>query len=243
MIFMTPLSLLLLNHCPITLSLLFSLVLSPQTSRHNAKTISNDAMKASGAMKRTVYRALLRQARLADTCDLTPHMARGPTMRHLATPDMQEILQDPTMDWTDVEGSVRRLARRDVSPAVGIEACRLLAKVCEIARAPIVKCAVGDVVRHRVWGHLGVVVEVHDQCNMDPQWVTNNIGSLDHPFLQEPWYGILLDTSHGGFVRHGALRNHERVNAEVHHPRLVTAGWVFNNQEGRYERPANPPTQ
>eukprot|EP01061_Rhynchopus_euleeides_P033770 TRINITY_DN5691_c0_g4_i2.p1 TRINITY_DN5691_c0_g4~~TRINITY_DN5691_c0_g4_i2.p1 ORF type:complete len:206 (+),score=55.10 TRINITY_DN5691_c0_g4_i2:324-941(+) len=194
-------------------------------------------MSSPAAMRRTVYRALLRQARIADSYDITHFMARGPIMQLFASEQLQGVVDDPDMDWKDMQGSVRRLAKKLDNPSVGLEAVKLLTKICEVGGAPIVKCAVGDVVKHRVWGHVGVVVNVHDHCRMDPQWVASNVGSLDHPFIKEPWYDILLDTSHGGFVRHGALRNHYRVSQEVHHPRLATHGWAYNIDKGRYEPP------
>eukprot|EP00754_Rhynchopus_humris_P035358 Rhum_TRINITY_DN16880_c0_g1::Rhum_TRINITY_DN16880_c0_g1_i1::g.164689::m.164689 len=193
--------------------------------------------QAASRLSRKVYRSLLKKAAVLDSLDVTQHMKHSPMVRHMLRPDLAEAVY--YADLTNVTAAVRKLAREERfgKPEIGLEALKIMAVVADVGQAPRTVCEVGDVVRHRVCGDVGVIVTVHEAVKMPEEWVMQNVGSMDHPFLNEAWYDVLLDVSHGGFVRHGAQRNHERISAQVNHPALVQAGWVYCPKTGRYTKP------
>eukprot|EP01063_Lacrimia_lanifica_P024586 TRINITY_DN32460_c0_g1_i1.p1 TRINITY_DN32460_c0_g1~~TRINITY_DN32460_c0_g1_i1.p1 ORF type:complete len:195 (+),score=37.02 TRINITY_DN32460_c0_g1_i1:98-682(+) len=187
---------------------------------------------------RNMCRVLLRKAAALDALPATRWLRSSPWQQALLSDPLRKMVMEWDT-WDNAPDMVRTLVRRSPSQVhLGFEAARVMSVYEAVANGPAKPFAVGDVVRHHLSGDVGVVIAIHPSCQQPDNWIAMNVGSLDNPSLQEPWYDVLLDMQHGGFPRHGAGRNHERVSQEVLHPRLVEWGWVYDEEHGCYRKPS-----
>lgn len=73
---------------------------------------------------------------------------------------------------------------------------------------------VGDVVRHKALGQIGVVAAQLPLCFASDSWLVQNLGSTDDVRLAHPWYLILVSHHVGlpvDFSRYGSELTHEKV--------------------------------
>eukprot|EP01064_Diplonema_japonicum_P021290 TRINITY_DN30822_c0_g1_i1.p1 TRINITY_DN30822_c0_g1~~TRINITY_DN30822_c0_g1_i1.p1 ORF type:complete len:200 (+),score=18.32 TRINITY_DN30822_c0_g1_i1:88-687(+) len=192
-------------------------------------------------IQRSVYKSLLRRAKDVEGSVVLPHFYCS-AMMLAASAELREVVRNEVERWGmdgggDVQQAVRGWARRG-NTAIGLEGCKILSMLKVMQSCDMTPFKDGDVVRHRVFGDVGVVVARHTHCTMGKAWLTRNMGSPSHPFSSEPWYDIVLDQQHGGFTRHGAHRNHEVVRSKVNHPVLQSEGWHYDPSAGKYTPPS-----
>ncbi len=93
------------------------------------------------------------------------------------------------------------------------------------------KFGVGNIIRHRLFGYRGVVIDIDAQCEATNDWYSHV--ALTRPPRDRPWYHVLV---HGGNdMTYVAERNLEAdgTSAPIEHP-LVDAFFV-ELEDGRYK--------
>eukprot|EP01062_Namystynia_karyoxenos_P014898 TRINITY_DN15397_c0_g1_i2.p1 TRINITY_DN15397_c0_g1~~TRINITY_DN15397_c0_g1_i2.p1 ORF type:complete len:232 (+),score=62.09 TRINITY_DN15397_c0_g1_i2:88-696(+) len=190
----------------------------------------------------TLYRALARHARTLDRGDLLP-VLRTTVWPRMLEDDVYERIQ-PLLEQLSAPGDAMRLLRSEFRKGqgssaelgFGFAALSFLNKAAAVSSESTEPFELGQVVIHKVFRQVGVVLDRHERCKQDTEWILSNVGSLDSPLLKEDWYDILLDVDAGGFVRHGARRTHSALkNTPVEHPLLARSGWGFDPGSGRYD--------
>eukprot|EP00756_Hemistasia_phaeocysticola_P047123 Hpha_TRINITY_DN21046_c0_g1::TRINITY_DN21046_c0_g1_i1::g.103410::m.103410 len=203
----------------------------------------------------TLYRSILRSARVLDGSPLVPTLRKSPQLvGHTLSPKTRDLVEtslrrcgEQSESGEKGDGSLVEEVRREFRSGkwdltTGFEVARVFGTLGsiggELGKAKKLY-SVGDVLVHRLWGHVGVVMHVYRSCGQPAEWVEANLGDPNHPFVQEPWYDILLDESAGGFMRHGSHHTHERLtHTPVTHSVLrEVLGWEFDPQNGRYISP------
>ena len=99
-----------------------------------------------------------------------------------------------------------------------------MGKVLEFRRA---RFSVGDLIRHRLFGYRGVVVDVDLKFQASEEWYAAVARS--RPPRDKPWYHVLVDgATHMTYV---AERNLDRddVAEEIRHPMV---GYYFSSFDG-----------
>eukprot|EP01060_Flectonema_neradi_P038780 TRINITY_DN8259_c3_g1_i1.p1 TRINITY_DN8259_c3_g1~~TRINITY_DN8259_c3_g1_i1.p1 ORF type:complete len:207 (+),score=28.38 TRINITY_DN8259_c3_g1_i1:91-711(+) len=194
-------------------------------------------------VKRAVVKRLLRFSKIVDRSELAGFIKFSPAVRYMS-PDLRDLIDNDMRKWeggqnrSDVTKTVRRLCREVDNMNVGFEAGRFLETFSDIIQVPVNRVfKVGDVVKHKLFNEIGVIIATHPTCAMKPGWCLQNLGCVDHPLINEPWYDIVLDDKHGGYQRHGANRNHHIVKVPVNNTQLKANGWIFNEDTGNYQPP------
>ena len=191
-------------------------------------------------LKRTLVKKLLKSSKIVDGSELAGFFMYSPAVRSMSS-DLRNLVGEDMTKWeggperTSVSDTVKRLCREVDNVNVGFEGARFLQIFANIVQVPPERIFnLGDVVRHKLFDEVGVVLGIHESCAMPPSWCNQNLGTSDHPLIKETWYDILLDEKHGGFKRHGANRFHERVKVPVEHSIIKMMKWEFDEKTGTY---------
>eukprot|EP01062_Namystynia_karyoxenos_P014899 TRINITY_DN15397_c0_g1_i3.p1 TRINITY_DN15397_c0_g1~~TRINITY_DN15397_c0_g1_i3.p1 ORF type:complete len:218 (+),score=59.54 TRINITY_DN15397_c0_g1_i3:88-654(+) len=176
----------------------------------------------------TLYRALARHARTLDRGDLLP-VLRTTVWPRMLEDDVYERIQ-PLLEQLSAPGDAMRLLRSEFRKGqgssaelgFGFAALSFLNKAAAVSSESTEPFELGQVVIHKVFRQVGVVLDRHERCKQDTEWILSNVGSLDSPLLKED--------------RHGARRTHSALkNTPVEHPLLARSGWGFDPGSGRYD--------
>ncbi len=99
------------------------------------------------------------------------------------------------------------------------------------------RLAVGQLVRHRLFGYRGVVVDVDATFQLDDAWYEQM--ARTRPPRDRPWYHVLVhDADHLTYVAERNLEADES-GKPVRHPLLERFFTRFENGRYRSDRPVN----
>jgi len=199
-------------------------------------------------LKRAIFRALLR-ASLALEKDFGPRfLAHLPYQRLPLSRKLRLLLNGLSNSSYNMEGrpvrDVIRGAFTHLPPddTLGLEAVRQLgAMQAAVLRAPPLppaersaRFSTGDVVLHHDTGRAGIVLSHTLFCKKSRQWILRNIGALDEPFLDLPWYVVLAEGSQliEGPEQAFAMVTRRHLDADSHWVKFFFES--FNPQTGRY---------
>lgn len=95
--------------------------------------------------------------------------------------------------------------------------------------------AVGQVVRHRLFGYRGVVVDVDSVFGLTDEWYEQVARS--RPPKDEPWYHVVAERSDA--MRYVAERNLDVDASGQPIDSPLVEQYFTNFENGRYDRPAH----
>jgi len=93
----------------------------------------------------------------------------------------------------------------------------------------------GDLVRHRRYGYLGLVVDWDLNCNANQEWYTRN---RTQPERHQPWYHVLVDASDAVTYAAQTSLLPDESKEEIRH--ALVAQFFERCDDGRYLRNKHP---
>lgn len=105
----------------------------------------------------------------------------------------------------------------------------------DIIAEPVALFKPANLIRHKLYGYRGIVVDVDSSCKATDSWY---YGNQNQPSRHQPWFHVLVhDSDHVTYVAQDHL-SHDQSRAGISHPLL--SYFFVKNEQGHYVRNDTP---